>query len=150
MSNDRREFLQAAGAMAALAAMGGLAACGGDQASKPATAPAPAPEPAPAPAAPPAAAPEPAAAAADANTPPAAGAAPAKVNPTGSVAVALKYVEDATTVDASANPMFKAGSHCANCLQYLGAEGSDWGPCMMFSGQLVKATGWCTAWAPKA
>jgi hypothetical protein len=57
-------------------------------------------------------------------------------------AKALSYTEDATTVK---NPMFKAGSDCANC-QFFTA---DTGACAIFPGFAVAAKGWCSGWALK-
>ncbi len=142
MSNEtRRQFLQgAASAAAAIVAVTALAGCGGEPAATPAPAPStpPPPKPEAKPAAQPAAAPA-AAPAADAGP----------VDPSESLAQTLKYVEDASKVDAAANPAFKAGSHCANCMLYTGAEGADTGPCSLFAGRHVKAAGWCQSWAPK-
>ncbi len=59
-------------------------------------------------------------------------------------AKALKYVEDAKEAGA-ATP----GSNCASCALYQGADGSTQGACQLFPGKLVKASGWCTAWAPQ-
>lgn len=59
-------------------------------------------------------------------------------------AQAVKYVEDAKQA-SGATP----GSNCANCALYQGAYGSTQGPCQLFAGRLVKASGWCTAWAPQ-
>jgi hypothetical protein len=59
-------------------------------------------------------------------------------------AQAVKYVEDAKKA-SGATP----GSNCANCALYQGAYGSTQGPCQLFAGRLVKAGGWCTAWAPQ-
>jgi len=47
-------------------------------------------------------------------------------------------------VDAKANPNFKPGQICANCLQVpKGKEGRDWIPCNIFAGRPVAAKGWC-------
>jgi len=59
-------------------------------------------------------------------------------------AKAVKYVEDATQAPA-ATP----GSNCANCGLYQGPNGSAQGPCQLFPGKEVKATGWCSSWAPQ-
>jgi High potential iron-sulfur protein len=59
-------------------------------------------------------------------------------------AKAVKYVEDAAGASGGT-----AGSRCANCALYQGAEGSKQGPCQIFPGKDVKATGWCTSWAPQ-
>ena len=45
------------------------------------------------------------------------------VDPNEPQAKSLGYVEDATKVDAKANPNFKPGQHCANCLQVAGRQG---------------------------
>jgi len=65
------------------------------------------------------------------------------------VATALGYKEDATKVDATKYPQFKAGSFCENCALYTGKAGDAEGPCTVFSNKLVKAQGWCATWAPK-
>jgi hypothetical protein len=57
-------------------------------------------------------------------------------------AKAVKYVEDAARA-SGATP----GSNCATCALYQGAEGSKQGPCQIFPGREVKATGWCASWA---
>ncbi|HSN73133.1 MAG TPA: high-potential iron-sulfur protein [Steroidobacteraceae bacterium] len=64
-------------------------------------------------------------------------------------AKALGYVHDASTVDASKNPMFKPGANCANCLQIAGKEGEEWRPCNIFPGKLVHSDGWCKVWVAK-
>jgi len=61
-------------------------------------------------------------------------------------AVALKYKMDA---NKAAERKDKA-AHCANCALYTGKAGAADGPCGAFGGKLVKAQGWCTAWAKKA
>jgi len=61
-------------------------------------------------------------------------------------AVALQYVEDASTASA---PNYKAGSTCANCALIQGNDGDAWRPCGIFPGKAVAAAGWCSAWAPK-
>lgn len=60
-------------------------------------------------------------------------------------AKALKYVDDASKASAA-----KPGSKCANCALYQGAANSAQGPCAIFPGKHVKATGWCASWSPKA
>jgi High potential iron-sulfur protein len=59
-------------------------------------------------------------------------------------AKAVKYVEDAKDAKG-ASP----GSTCANCGLYQGANGSAQGPCQLFPGKDVKASGWCSSWAPQ-
>lgn len=59
-------------------------------------------------------------------------------------AKAVKYVEDAGTA-----PGATPGSNCASCGLYQGEGGSAWGPCQLFPGKNVKASGWCSAWTPQ-
>jgi hypothetical protein len=72
-------------------------------------------------------------------------AAPAPLLDAGSPeAKAVKYVADASQASGAS-----AGSRCANCALYQGAEGSARGPCQIFPGKDVKAAGWCSSWAPQ-
>jgi hypothetical protein len=64
-------------------------------------------------------------------------------------AKSLAYVADAKKVDAKANPNYKPGQHCANCMQYTGKAGSAAGPCNIFQGKDVAAAGWCKVWMLK-
>ena len=61
-------------------------------------------------------------------------------------AKALGYVADAAHVDASANPNFKTGQHCANCAQYQGKPTDATAGCTIFPGHSVPAGGWCKVW----
>jgi len=63
-------------------------------------------------------------------------------------AKSLNYKHIASDVDSSKNPRYKEGQVCSNCQVYQGKDGDDWGPCAIFAGKAVKATGWCTAYAP--
>ena len=79
---------------------------------------------------------------------PAAGAALPILSPTEPAAKALGYIEDAKKVDAKANPNFKAGQHCGNCLQW--ADKNRKAPtakCNLVPGKLVKNPGWCKVWS---
>ena len=76
-------------------------------------------------------------------------AAAAHVDPSEPQAKSLGYVEDATKVDAKANPNYKAGQHCANCLQGQGKPGDAYIPCNIFPGKLVNANGWCKVWVKR-
>jgi hypothetical protein len=72
------------------------------------------------------------------------------VDPNEPQAKSLGYVKDATKVDVKANPNFKPGQHCANCLQV--AKGKETGaqvPCNIFAGRLVEANGWCKVWVKR-
>jgi hypothetical protein len=71
------------------------------------------------------------------------------VDPNDAQAKALAYVADATKVDAKANPTYKAGQHCANCIQYTGKAGDAEGGCNLFPGKNVHAGGWCKVWVLK-
>lgn len=74
----------------------------------------------------------------------------ANVDPNEPQAKSLGYVIDATTVDAKANPNYKPGQHCANCLQVpAGKEGGTDIPCNIFAGRLVKANGWCKVYVKR-
>ena len=64
-------------------------------------------------------------------------------------AKSLAYVGNAGRVDSASNPTFKAGQHCANCMQYTGKAGAAEGPCNIFPNKNVKAAGWCKVWVPK-
>ena len=77
-------------------------------------------------------------------------AAAGKVDPNEPQAKSLGYVEDASKVDAKANPNFKPGQHCANCLQVpAGKEKGDWIPCNIFAGRNVSAKGWCKVYVKR-
>jgi len=64
-------------------------------------------------------------------------------------AKSLAYVTDAKKVNAQANPNYKPGQTCANCLQYSGKAGAADGPCALFPNKTVKAAGWCKVWMLK-
>jgi hypothetical protein len=66
-----------------------------------------------------------------------------------SLAVAMGYVHDASKLDPNKVPQYKAGAHCANCMQLVGKEGDEWRPCNLFPGKLVNANGWCKVWVLK-
>lgn len=63
-------------------------------------------------------------------------------------AQSLGYVQNATGVDAAKYPRYKAGQACANCALYMGGDAAQ-GACSIFPGKAVKATGWCSVYAPK-
>ncbi len=64
-------------------------------------------------------------------------------------AKSLGYVADAKKVNAGANPNYKPGQNCANCMQYTGKAGAASGPCNIFPGKDVAAAGWCKVWVLK-
>lgn len=61
-------------------------------------------------------------------------------------AVALKYVHDASAVDAALRP---GDRFCNNCALYAGSADDEWAACSIFPGKQVKGQGWCSVWAPK-
>lgn len=65
-------------------------------------------------------------------------------------AVGMKYVHDASTVDAASRANPAAVQNCANCALIQGNDGDTWRPCQIFAGKVVNANGWCMVWAPKA
>jgi len=65
------------------------------------------------------------------------------------MAQAMKYVHDASTVDAASRPNPAEEQNCANCALIQGEDGAEWRPCQIFPGKLVAANGWCSVWAPK-
>lgn len=72
------------------------------------------------------------------------------VDPSEPQAKSLGYVVDATKVDAKANPNFKAGQKCANCLQAPAAKAGDaMVPCNIFAGRMVAANGWCKVYVKR-
>jgi hypothetical protein len=71
------------------------------------------------------------------------------LDPNDAQAKSLGYVTDATKVDAKANPTYKPGQHCANCIQYTGKAGDAEGGCNLFPGKAVKSAGWCKVWVLK-
>ena len=77
-------------------------------------------------------------------------AATGKVDPSEPQAKSLGYVEDASKVDPKANPNFKPGQVCANCLQApLAKPGMAEVPCNIFGGRNVAAKGWCKVYVKR-
>ncbi len=66
------------------------------------------------------------------------------------MAQAMKYVHDASTVDAASRPNPAESQMCSNCALIQGEDGQTWRPCQIFPGKLVNTNGWCSVWAPKA
>jgi hypothetical protein len=73
----------------------------------------------------------------------------ANVDPNSPQAKSLGYITDATKVDAKANPNYKAGQLCSNCLQATGKPGDAMVPCNIFAQQLVAAKGWCKVYVKR-
>lgn len=63
---------------------------------------------------------------------------------------AMKYTDDASSVDPSTRNNPAADQSCANCALIQGNDGDEWRPCQIFPGKAVAAKGWCSVWAPKA
>jgi hypothetical protein len=80
-------------------------------------------------------------AAAGANLPP--------LDPKSPAAVTLGFVNDASKVDAAANPTYVPGATCENCQQYQGKPGDGRGVCVLFADATVPAQGWCKVWRKK-
>jgi hypothetical protein len=80
-------------------------------------------------------------------------AAGAAVDPNEPQAKALGYVLDASKVDPKANPNFKPGQMCRNCLQAPTAKTDKPDkaevPCNIFAGRPVAAKGWCKVWVKR-
>jgi len=66
------------------------------------------------------------------------------------MAKAMKYTDDASSVDAASRNNPAADQNCANCALVQGADGDAWRPCQIFPGKAVAAAGWCSVWTPKA
>jgi len=64
-------------------------------------------------------------------------------------AKALGYVEDASKVDKTKFPAYKAGAHCATCNFFQGKAADAYGPCQIFPGKSVAGKGWCASHSPK-
>src|SRR5262249_11667403 len=65
-------------------------------------------------------------------------------------AKALGYVEDASKVDKTKFPTYKAGAQCATCNFFQGKPNDAYGPCQIFPGKAVASKGWCASHSPKA
>jgi hypothetical protein len=66
------------------------------------------------------------------------------------MAKAMKYTNDASTVDPSTRNNPAADQNCSNCALVQGEDGEAMRPCQIFPGKAVNANGWCSVWAPKA
>jgi hypothetical protein len=78
------------------------------------------------------------------------GAAPPHLAESDPTAKALGYVEDASKVDKTKFPSYKAGAHCATCNFFQGKATDAYGPCQIFPGKAVAGKGWCASHSPKA
>jgi High potential iron-sulfur protein len=71
------------------------------------------------------------------------------LDPSDPTAKALDFTADATKVDSSAAPTYKAGAKCSTCAQFLGKPRDASAPCTIFPGHSVPAGGWCKVWQSK-
>jgi hypothetical protein len=71
------------------------------------------------------------------------------LDPNDPTAKALGFVTDASKVEASTNPTYKAGQRCATCAQYQGKPTEATAACAIFAGHSVPAGGWCRVWAQR-
>jgi len=65
------------------------------------------------------------------------------------MAKAMKYTEDASSVDPDSRNNPAPEQNCANCALIQGNDGDAWRPCQIFPGKAVAAAGWCSVWAPR-
>jgi len=65
------------------------------------------------------------------------------------MAMAMKYTDDASSVDPASRANPAADQNCSSCALVLGNDGDAWRPCQIFPGKSVSAKGWCSVWAPK-
>jgi hypothetical protein len=72
------------------------------------------------------------------------------LDPNDTLAKSLGFVTVASKVDASTNPTFKPGQHCATCAQYQGKPTDATAACTIFAGHSVPAGGWCRVWAQRS
>jgi hypothetical protein len=71
------------------------------------------------------------------------------LDPNDPTAKALGFVNDASKVDASKHPTYKAGQRCGTCAQFQGKAGDARGGCNIFVGHTVPQGGWCQVWAQR-
>lgn len=68
---------------------------------------------------------------------------------TSPTAMSLGYVEDTATADQQKFPKHQTTQRCANCKQYQGSSGAEYGPCTLYPGNAVNANGWCSGYVAK-
>jgi hypothetical protein len=71
------------------------------------------------------------------------------LTPTDPAAGALGYTDDASSVDAKANPTYRVDQNCVTCAQYQGKASDTRGACNIFPGKSVAGKGWCKVWAKR-
>ena len=68
--------------------------------------------------------------------------APIKLDPDEPIAVALGYRPEGARSERPA-----ADQACRACVQFSATADPSWGQCAIFAGRLVRAGGWCRAYA---
>jgi hypothetical protein len=71
------------------------------------------------------------------------------LDPNDPTAKGLDFTADAATVNAAAEPTYKAGAKCGTCAQFLGKPKDASAACAIFPGHSVPAAGWCKVWQSK-
>jgi hypothetical protein len=71
------------------------------------------------------------------------------LTPADPAAGALGYTDNASSIDAKANPTYKVDQTCANCGQFRDNASDTRGACNVFPGKSVAAKGWCKVWAKR-
>ena len=74
---------------------------------------------------------------------------PVKLEESDPVAKVLGFKLDTTQVDAKKYPRHTNEQKCVDCVTYQGKPGAAMAGCTSFSGKLVPAAGWCTAYVKK-
>jgi hypothetical protein len=74
---------------------------------------------------------------------------PVMVSEKDTTAAALGYTADTNKVDARKFPNHKTTQRCSSCQLYAGRPGDGVGGCGIFTGKMVSANGWCSAYVPK-
>ena len=75
---------------------------------------------------------------------PAGAAEKAKLDPKNPLAESLAYTHDAANSGRASST-----DSCRTCLHFQGGSEDAWGGCNIFSDNLVKANGWCSAFAKR-
>jgi hypothetical protein len=67
-------------------------------------------------------------------------------------AIALGYVAESSKANQAKYPNHTPAQQCNNCQLYQGKAGvaTGAGPCPLYAGKQVHASGWCSAYAKKA
>jgi hypothetical protein len=71
------------------------------------------------------------------------------LDPNDPTAKSLGFVTDAAQVKPADDPTYKAGQHCAVCLQFQGKPTDARAACNIYAGHSVPAGGWCRVWTQR-